>query len=110
MEQKNNNASTAVVTTEKKRKLNTDKVKIKVEGEENNKKGRGRGEATSWAQQNAMLECLENKSCNVFKLITGQATKEMKCVKAGAQVSATGGFNTMASYVNERCGTSWSGK
>ena len=69
--------------------MNINDVKIKVEGKENNKKSGGRGEATTWAQQNAMLEIMEDKNTNVFKQITGQGTKDLKTVKAGAQLFAT---------------------
>ena len=61
------NKNAGIVTVEKKRKNSDIKskkdkvVKIKIEGE-SEKKENGRGGETTWAQKQAILECLEERN------------------------------------------------
>jgi hypothetical protein len=69
----------------------------------------GRTCATTWHQRVAMLDWLELPPGTNLKVILGQSTNDLKLVVAGAKVSKAAGFKDMADYVNQKCGTKWTG-
>jgi hypothetical protein len=65
--------------------------------------------ATTWHQRVAMLDWLELPPGIKLKVILGQSTNDLKLVVAGSKVSKAAGFKDMADYVNQKCGTKWTG-
>jgi len=65
-----------------------------------------RGPRTSWSQYSAMVGWLKTETN--FALITGGAQSKLKGVQAGAKLKKKDGYESLASWVNERCGTNWS--
>ena len=56
-----------------------------------------------------MIGWVEASTTN-FNLIVGRATAGMKCVTAGSKLTKKAGFDQMAQYVNQHCGTFWTTK
>jgi len=71
------------------------------------KEKHGRGQKTTHYQYIAILEWLEMEPGNNFKLITGDAQSGLTMVVAGAKLTKKYGYESMADYVNQKCGTSW---
>jgi hypothetical protein len=68
----------------------------------------GRGENTTREQYWAILEWLEMGSGENLRLITGQATKDLRNVVAGLKTKKVDGFKDMAAFVNRKCNSTWS--
>ena len=71
------------------------------------KEKHGRGQKTTHYQYIAILEWLEMEPGNNFKLITGDAQSGLTMVTAGAKLTKKYGYESLADYVNQKCGTSW---
>ena len=70
----------------------------------------GRSENTSYYQRVAILDWLEDAGGENFRLITGSATKNLDGVIAGAKLTKEAGYSALATFVNQKCGTSWTSK
>jgi hypothetical protein len=67
----------------------------------------GRGEQTTNAQRNLILQWLEIPAN--FALVTGDATKNMSTVIAGAKLSKNAGYKMLSIFINQHLPTSnWS--
>jgi len=71
------------------------------------KEKHGRGQKTTHYQYIAILEWLEMEPGNNFKLITGDAQSSLTMVIAGTKLTKKYGYESLADYVNQKCGTSW---
>ena len=71
------------------------------------KEKHGRGQKTTHYQYIAIVEWLEMEPGNNFKLITGDAQSGLTMVIAGTKLTKKYGYESLADYVNQKCGTSW---
>jgi hypothetical protein len=67
-----------------------------------------RGPKTTFFQQMAMIEWLENRIDNKgttnFDVIVGRAQAKLKNVQAGAKLKKETAFADLAAFVNQKCG------
>ena len=65
----------------------------------------GRGKSTTYGERCAILEWLEIPEN--LAIINGNATKDLKIVTAGAKVSKASAYASLAAYVNNKTGSTW---
>lgn len=68
----------------------------------------GRGGSTTYEQKKHMLIWLQNE--DNFALLTGKLQRSMPGVVAGAKLKKIDAYQSLASYVNQCCGTNWDTK